>query len=366
MSDHEVITGLIPRITDVHLGHDAAVERIRSVSGLVPVGIVPDRDSNGGGRVLWADLGSHPFREWQFSYTVQHLAEKGLIGEAFSTEFAILQDDAILANPILPSGFIYHVGRCGSTLSAKALARAPNNVVINEGGPLQKGFWEVITRNWSRPADTSPENLRAFRNLVMAMTRRRQVVQQFSFVKLNSWSTLYIRFIAAAFPEAAGLFLYRDPVEVIASVKRGTTSILLAKGQPLAGFLTGLSWQDTAAMDDTRYIATCIANYMRTALAMGDGVKLVNYLNITPTNFPRILRDGLGYDPLQAELALMLEQFRYHAKDDKDSAVFVADSAQKQRSVPVDEKAVIDAICSGLVASLNNSPNNIFAGACAS
>ena len=360
LPDHEVIKDLIPGIADTHLTGRAAVEGIRAARGLVPVAIDPGTGRHDA-KVLWADLGEHPFREWQFSYTIQHLATNGLIGQAFTTDFDILQDERILADPIRPTGFIYHVGRCGSTLTAKAIARSPRNVVVNEGGPLQKGFWEVITGNWSRPAAPTPETLAAFRNLVMAMTRRRQAVQDTAFVKLISWNILYVDFITAAFPDAAALFLYRDPIEVIASVQRGTTSILLAKGQPQAGFLTGLPWQETAAMDRYPYLATCIGNYLRTALAAGDRLRVVNYLDIKPDTFVRMLGEGLRYVPPESEVGPMLEQFRFHAKDDSDSAVFVSDSAEKQSAVPDDAKMVIRARCDGLVAALDSSPQNPFA-----
>lgn len=360
LPDHEVIKDLIPGIGDRHFSGEDAVALIRATPGIVPVGIDPETDSGSGGKVLWADIGSHPFREWQFSYTLQHLARQGLIGMSFTTPFALLQDRRILADPIEPSGFIFHVGRCGSTLTAKAIARSPRNVVINEGGPLQKGFWEVITRNWSRAAAPTPENLEAFRNLVLAMTRRRQPVQQAAFVKLISWNILYADFVAAAFPAAALLFLYRDPVEVIASVQRGTTSILLAKGQPMAGFLTGRNWQETADMELYSYLATCIGNYLRTALAAGNRLRVVNYLDIRPEGFARMLQEGLGYVPAEHELRLMLEQFRFHAKDDSDSAVFVSDIAEKQSAVPAQAKAVIDDACRGLVATLDRSAQNLF------
>jgi hypothetical protein len=361
LPDYEVIKDLIPGIAYSYLRGQDAIARIRALPGLVPVGIDPETATGGGGKVLWADLGQHPFREWQFSYTVQHLAKKGLIGESFTTDFSILHNEEILADPIEPLGFIFHVGRCGSTLMAKALARLPHNLVISEGGPLQKGFWEVVTGNWSREAVPTPENLSAFRNLVLAMTRRRQrSVQRNAFVKLISWNTLYLDFIKAAFPQTAALFLYRDPVEVIASVQRGTTSILLAKGHPQGGFLTKRPWQQTVAMEIYPYLATCIANYLHTALLAGERVKAVNYLDITPTNFPCILRTGLGYVPQKDELGTMLEQFRYHAKDDSDSAMFVSDIVEKQSAIAPADRAVIAAICKGFVEALDEAPSNLF------
>jgi hypothetical protein len=357
LPDHEVVTELVPRIGDTHLAADAAVERIHAVNGLVPLAIDPAN----GGRVMWADIGDHPFREWQFMYTVQHLAREGAIGEAFATDFSILLDDRILADPIAPEGLIYHVSRCGSTLTAKALARSPRHVVINQGGPLQRGFWATITGDWSRPAEPSADNLKALRNLVLAMTRRRRPDQRHAFVKFISWNTLYLDFIARAFPGVPALFLYRDPVEVIASVLRETTAILWAKGRPQAGFLTGLDWRETVAMDDVRYLAICFAEYFRVALAAGGRVTHVNYTDISPETFPAMLREGLRFAPDDGEFELMVEQFRYHSKDDSDKAVFSPDGAEKRAAMSAADKRLIARECGALLERLDRSPDNLFA-----
>jgi hypothetical protein len=360
LPDHEVVMELIPRIADTHLSADAAVERIRAVNGLVPVAIDPESETGGGGKVLWADIGDHLFQEWQFMYTVQTLAQRGQIGEAFTTDFSILLDDRILADPIYPSGLIFHVSRCGSTLTAKAIARSPRHVVLNQAGPLQRGFWATITNDWEGEAKPTPENLKAFRNLVLAMARRRRPDQRYSFVKFISWNTLYLDFISKAFPEVPAVFLYRNAVEVIASVLRETTAILWAKGRPQAGFLTGLPWRETIDMDVKRYLAICFAEYFRVALNAGGRVSHINYTSISPESFPVILRQGLHFEPGDGEFELMVEQFRFHSKDDGDKTVFTSDSAEKQSAISAEDKAMIDRECAALMQQLDRSPDNLF------
>ncbi len=362
LPDHEVVADLIPGIGNTCLSADEAVERFRAVPGMVPVAIDPESESGGNGKVLWADLGHHPFREWQYMYTVQALAKAGQIGESFATDFSILLDDRILADPIEPEGFMFHISRCGSTLSAKALARSPRHVVINQGGPLQRGFWATITKDWTQDAEASPENLHAFRNLVLAMTRRRQPEQQRAFVKFISWNTLYMDFAMQAFPEVPALFLYRNPVEVIASVLRETSAVLWAKGRRQAGFLTGVDWESTVDMGNVEYLSLCFKRYLELALATkSPRVSHVNYTSINPENFPAMLARGLDFDPGAEELALMLEQFQFHSKDDSDKQQFKADSAEKRASMPDEDKVLVAAICGDLVARLDSSPANLFA-----
>ena len=362
LPDHEVVADLIPGIGNTCLSADEAVERIRAFPGMVPVAIDPESESGGAGKVLWADLGDHPFREWQYMYTVQALAKAGQIGENFTTDFSILLEDRILADPIEPEGFMFHISRCGSTLSAKALARSSRHVVINQGGPLQRGFWATITKDWTQEAEASPENLNAFRHLVLAMTRRRHPEQQRAFVKFISWNTLYMDFAMQAFPQVPALFLYRNPVEVIASVLRETSAILWAKGRRQAGFLTGVDWETTADMGNVEYLSLCFKRYLELALATSSPrVSHVNYTQINPANFPAMLARGLDFGPGAEELALMLEQFQFHSKDDSDKQQFKSDSAEKRASMPDEDKALVAQICGDLVARLDRSPANLFA-----
>ncbi len=359
LPDHEVVMALVPRIGHTRLSNDAAVERIRAVPGMVPLAI--DHGGDGGeARVLWGDIGDYPFREWQYMFTVEALAKSGSIGEGFSTAFDILLDDRILADPIAPSGFMFHISRCGSTLTGKAIARSPRNLVINQGGPLQRGFWAALTGDFACPLEPSADNLHAFRNLVLAMTRRRRPEQACSFVKFISWNTLYIDFAMQAFPTVPAIFLYRDPVEVIASVLKETSAVLWAKGRPQAGFLAGIDWKETVGMGEVEYLARCFARYLEVAQASTSAVAHVNYRNINPANFPVMLDKGLHFDPGADELALMSEQFRFHSKDDSDSKQFTSDSAAKQAAISDADKALVAHFCAGPVARLDASPANLF------
>lgn len=360
LPDHEVVSGLIPDIGTRHLGAEEAIARIHSTPGLIPVAIDPETESGGGGKVYWADIGDYPYREWQHIFTVSTLAEQGAIGESFVTDFAILQDDRILADPIVPSGFMFHISRCGSTLSGKALARSPRHLVINQGAPLQRGFWATITRDWAQEAQATPQNLKAFRNLVLAMTRRRFAQEERAFIKFISWNTLYMDFALKAFPEMPALFLYREPVEVIASVLKETSAVVWAKGRPQAGFLSGLDWRATVEMDEVEYLAHCFARYLGFAAQMGGRVGLLNYVDIKPDKFADILARGFDFRPDQAELALMLEQFQFHSKDDDNKQQFKSDSAQKRASIPERERELVARVCGGLMEKLDSSPANLF------
>lgn len=355
--DHEIVDELLPHARDVALDVEEGLARIAAVPGVVPLAI----DHRDGGTVIWGDMGTHPFREWQYMYSIQHLAQNGEMGGVFTTPFEILRHDAAGAEGIAPSGFIFHISRCGSTLLAKALARSDHHIVINQGAPLQRGFWATITHDWAGTAAPTPDNLNMFRNLVLAMTRKRMPEQTHAFVKFISWNSLYMDFAMRAFPAVPSLFLYRDPVEVIASVLRETTAALWAKGRRQAGFLIDDDWQTTAEMTDTDYLTRCFVHYFQVAL-QADPARLspLNYTNISADSFGAILEKGLSFMPGAAELNLMAEQFRYHSKDDSDKKAFKADGAEKRAEMPEADRQMIEAASAGLMTDLDRAANNLF------
>jgi hypothetical protein len=168
-------------------------------------------------------------------------------------------------------------------------------------------------------------------------------------------------FAMRAFPGMPGLFLYRDPAEVIASVLRETSAVLWAKGRRQAGFMMGGDWRVTQDMGDVEYLARCFAHYLDVAARDSGRVAHVNYKDINPANFPAILARGLNFKPDSAELALMLEQFRFHSKDDNDQQLFKVDSAEKLASMSDEDKRLVNRICGDLVARLDRSASNLFA-----
>lgn len=360
--DHLVVQELIPGIEATYLSQEDALPRIRANAGLVPIAI----DHTGTGRLYWADIGDHPYREWQFLYTIQTLATEGKLGETFVTDVEILSVEDLLSGEglggaIPPSGFIFHVSRCGSTLAGKALARSPKHVVINQGGPLQRGFWAYLTDDWWKEATASPRNLRMFRNLVLAMARRRRPEQMTAFVKFISWNALYIDFVAHAFPDVPALFMYRDPVEVIASVMKETTAALVAKGTRLAKFLTGHEPSETSAMNDTLYLAKCYSNYFRVMLSeVENKLALLNYRDLNPDSFVEVLNRGLNFQSSPEDLATMLEQFRFHSKDDSDATEFKSDSNAKRAAMSDDEHGTIERECARLLDQLDRADKNLF------
>ncbi len=358
LPDHEVMLGLLPDIADRRVDLSTARARLRAEPGLVPAAV----DPRGEGAVYWVDIGDHRFRHWQYVFTLDHLARSGGIRAYFSSPVDILDDDELFSDSVPVAGLIFHVSRCGSTLVTKALGRLDSHVMISQGAPLQRGFWAAATGQWTRPLPQDAVTGRRLRNLVRAMCRRRHEDEQRAFVKFISWNTVYASFIRAALPGVPALFLYRDPVEVIASVRRNTTAVLEARGTGLATLLTGRPIDEIAAMDDVTYLAHCYRRYFEVAAEeAGDGFVLLNYRDLGADRFPEIVRRAFGLRFAPDELAQMQAQFSVHAKDDSGKRSFRADSAAKQAALNPDEKAVIREVCDSAMRRLDAHAANLFA-----
>jgi len=266
----------------------------------------------------------------------------------------------IIERQVPISAFIFHTSRCGSTLFAKALAREPSNLLSIQPAPLQYGFWAAMTDGFQKPLKASEDNLDAFRGLVALLTRKRQRQHKRVFIKFISWNVLYLDFITKAFPDVPAIYLYRDPVEIVASVRRSATAILEAKGQKLAEFLTGMSRQEINQFDPTSYLATCYARAFKTVTAWEDQkLSLLNYPELTAAAFPDILKRGLGYKPTLTSLARMLPQFGTYSKDDSNAQLFATDSATKRSTISDDDRQRISRLSSEAFTTLKNDPRNL-------
>jgi hypothetical protein len=112
-----------------------------------------------------------------------------------------------------PSGFIFHVSRCGSTLVAQALATLAQTIVVAEAGPIDG----VLQAHHHAPAISDAQRIAWLRWMVGAFGRPRSGQERHLVIKFDSWHTHDLPLIRRAFPEVPWIFVYRDPIEVLVS-----------------------------------------------------------------------------------------------------------------------------------------------------
>ena len=169
---------------------------------------------------------------------------------------------------LAPSGFVFHMSRCGSTLVAQMLAALPEVLVISEAGPI-----DAILRGPAGEGDV----VRWLRAIVSLLGQGRRAEQSSLVVKFDAWAILQLPLIRAAFPDTPCVFVYRDPVEVIVSHldRRGYHTVPNTLPPDLLGFAPG----ELASLSGAPYVAAVVGRLCAAAAAAArDGdVTLIEY-----------------------------------------------------------------------------------------
>jgi hypothetical protein len=115
-----------------------------------------------------------------------------------------------------PSGFIFHLSRCGSTLVSRLLAALPSVLVMSEPGPVDSAM--RTAPGAPRPDDAIRAQM--LRGMVSALGQPGRSDHRHYVVKLDAWALLWLPLIRAAFPATPWALVYRDPLEILVSQSR--------------------------------------------------------------------------------------------------------------------------------------------------
>ena len=230
------------------------------------------------------------------------------------TPLTTLMDWQELSPGLLPSAFIFHASRCGSTLISQMLAQLENHCVISEPPPL-----DALLRSGLPVA----ERRAAIQGLLSAYGQRRLGVEQRLVIKLDAWNIAELPLLRESFPETPWLFLYRDPLEIAVSHLRRPGMHMVPGMIGASGLDDGLPFDGT---ED--YIARRLGRLLEFGLAQcrAFGGMVVNYSEL-PGAMAGRLAEFFALDDLQREQ--VFAAVGRHAK--QPSEVFVGDSDDKRR-----------------------------------
>jgi hypothetical protein len=198
---------------------------------------------------------------------------------------------------IEPSGFVFHMSRCGSTLAAQMFAARRDTLVLSEAAPLDAVL------------GADPDVLRG---MVAALGQRRTPEQRHLVVKLDAWAVFHLARIRAAFPDVPWVFLFRDPVPVLESQLRQRGSYLIPGMLPES--FTGISAERAVAMPPEELCARVLATVCETALDAADPDALFVDHALLPRAAPDAIAPWFGIPCPPAERRRMLERARSDAK----------------------------------------------------
>jgi len=261
--------------------------------------------------VDWCRFDHDGFREPFFDDTVQRLLRRPF-NLLFRRQTPVERlGDLCASRPGLsPAGFIFHMSRCGSTLMAQMLAALPQNVVISEPDPIDS----VLRAHYKDPAIADEQRTEWLRGVVSALGQQRTPEQAHLFVKFDSWSIVELPLIRRAFPSVPWVFLYRNPVEVLASHLR-QRGVHMVPGM-IEPQLFGLTGAQLAEMRAEEYCARVLGTVCKIALRHGQEANglLVNYTDLPQALWSSVAAHfGLSWSA--AERSILADAARRDSKN---------------------------------------------------
>ena len=204
----------------------------------------------------WIWTGPRRFTEPFFEDTV-NVARRNPFTALIRREMPLEVADSIQG--LAPTGFIFHMSRCGSTLIAQMLAALDRAVVISEAAAID----EVIQAGLSLPELSCHEQIRWLRQVVTGLGQRHTGGESLYFLKLDSWHIHRLPLIREAFPGVPWIFVSRNAEEVIASQLR-RPGLVGARGAMDPRVLR-LRREDITALSREQWCARVIADFLRAA-----------------------------------------------------------------------------------------------------
>lgn len=224
-----------------------------------------------------------------------------------------------------PTGFIFHASRCGSTLVAQMLCALSRNVVLSEPSPIDA----LLRFRRGDPAISLERRATWLRAMVSALGQATHPGAEQVFIKFDSWSIFELPLISAAFPSVPWIFLYRDPLEILASHMHHR-GMHMVPGVVDPG-LFGVTREQAIALSPEDYCALVLGRVCGEAARhiAAHGGLAINYAQL-PQALETTLAAWFGVEWNQAERIAFREAARRNAKHPASS--FSPDQAQKRNS----------------------------------
>lgn len=273
--------------------------------------------------VVWVNMRRRGFVH-AFSY-MDFLGACGAWGSVRTTNLDALAAVAQFADGHSPTGFIFHVSRCGSTLLRNMLAACPQSVVIGEPSIVN----EIIG------STSASERKIQLRGAITALCQSYMGDEKYFFLKFSSQILASIKLFREVFPRTPIVCLYRDPVEVlVACLQQGGSSWLQAKKVPTyAARITGMPATVIESLSLKEYAARALGNFFRIIHDETDELVLpINYNQLLSKDVLTAICLLFGIPEPDSAVEKMRKISGLDAK--KPDRVFVNDSESRQQAAP--------------------------------
>ena len=283
--------------------------------------------------VDWCYMGSERFIQPFFDDTIERRFRKPFnLVFRHQTSFRFLERLYNESPGVYPTGFIFHMSRCGSTLVTQMLAAIEKNIVISEASPIDI----VLGLNSKLPISDADRSAR-LQWIISALGQRRHPDEESYFIKFDCWATLDLELIRKAFPDVPWIFIYRDPLEVIVSHMRQRGWQMIPG--TIDKMLPDINIAEALQLSPEEYCARVLREICEYALGHAEDktALLVNYDQL-PDAVVDLVLDHFRVSFTDDEIERMKEVTKFHAKSPR--IFFSSDREEKRKSA---SKAIIEA-----------------------
>jgi hypothetical protein len=241
--------------------------------------------------IKWMNMAQVVLAEPFFSQTVARVNEERTRDQSVITNLDELVRLEKVSDSLQPSGFIFHSSRCGSTLVANACRSVKGSLVISEAPVLDK----LISRFFTDLDETGTKELLYsvfLRGAVSALGQRRLGSERHYFIKFSATSILQFPRIRRIWPRVPVLFLYRHPIEVIASNLQSIPEWMHVGSNPTASAaVLGVRQDQLSSIGPEEFCARALGRfYLAAAAALDENTFLCNYQDLSRDTLPRLVK----------------------------------------------------------------------------
>ncbi|HEV7701083.1 MAG TPA: hypothetical protein VGO43_12700 [Pyrinomonadaceae bacterium] len=304
---------------------------VDELRGWVPV----DAITRGGRPFLrWMEVLGDTFSEPFFHQTVEHLrAQKPAVRELLTDLDALLQLEKI-TDALSPTGFIFHGSRCGSTLVSNACRSLSGALMVTEAQVIDKIADQPIPADHHSSEAKLLFNKLLLRGAVSALGQRRTGAEQYYFIKFACFGILQYEKIKSIWPDVPCVFIYRDPLEVIASsMKTRPQWMLDEKNLAQVASTIGISDEEFRIIGPEEFCSRVLGKlYTKAAELTDSGLMLIRYEELSTDKILEII-DLFGIQPTPLEVEEIRAVSKLYSKDPIPARLFTRDAEDKRASV---------------------------------
>lgn len=281
----------------------------------------------------WMEMPDVDLREPFFHQTVERLKEQEPVPRELLTDLDALLQLEKVTDSLRPTGFIFHGSRCGSTLVANACRALRGSLVIAEAQALDKIADQYLPANHQSKGAKILFNKLLLRGAVSALGQRRAGNEQYYFIKFAFFGILQYEKIKSIWRDVPGIFIYRDPVEVIVSnLKTWPQWMKLEDNLEQVASNIGVNIERLRSISPEECCARALGRLYAKAAELADSeLMLVRYEELLPEKLLEIVK-FFNVTPTPLDVEEIRRISKLYSKNQIPAQTFTRDADDKRAS----------------------------------